>query len=365
MTTTQPTAPALLTVDLGALAANYRYFCDLAAPGAAVAGVIKADGYGLGMPKVLAALENQDCPFYFVATPDEALAVRALTKKPVAVLGGLYHGAEDSYVHHRLVPVLNSLEEIGRWQEQAQEREIPLPAIIHIDTGMNRLGLGPDEVAALHAAPDRMAGLDVLYFMSHFACADEAGHDMTAAQHDSFIQATAPFPQIKKSLANSSGACRSPDYHFDLLRPGMALYGLNPAPEQDNPMQPVVTLQTRILQVRTAAKGSTAGYGATYRFEKEAQLATVALGYADGILRSLSSSGAALYYNGTACPLVGRVSMDLVIADITALDPVPPPGAFMDVIGPQQDADILAAAAGTIGYEILTGLSPRYQRRYI
>jgi len=356
-------ACAWLSIDLKALAANYNIFKGMAAAG----GVIKADGYGLGVAQVFAALENQGCPFYFVATVDEALQLRALTRKPVAVLGGLYDGAEDIYAQENIIPVLNSLAQIGRWREMAEQRGIALPALIQFDTGMNRLGLGRDETAKLHAEPERLKGLNVLYMMSHFACADEEGHAMNEEQHKRFIAATAPFPSIKKSLANSAGAFRSSAYHFDLLRLGMALYGLNPTPEKANPMKPVARLDARILQVRNVSKNETVGYSATYRFEKNTRVATVALGYADGFLRSLSSRAertAHLYYNGVPCPLIGRVSMDAVTLDVGHIANIQA-GEIVEVMGPHQDADTLAAAAGTIGYEILTDLGRRYHRKYL
>ncbi len=355
---------AWLSIDLGALAANYNLFKDQAKPGCAVAGVIKADGYGLGVDKVLATLENQDCAFYFVATLDEALHLRKLTQKPIAMFGGLYHGAEDYYIHDNIIPVLNSLADIKAWQEQTQNHDIPLPAIIHFDTGMNRLGLGQDETQSLLNDQDRLKGLKLEYFMSHFACADDVGSPMTQEQYERFKTATAAFPTIKKSLCNSAGTFRSSDYHFDLLRPGMALYGLNPTPEQDNPMRPVVKLETRILQIRNVKKGETVGYGAIHHFEKDTAVATVALGYADGFLRSLSGKGH-LYYKDTACPIIGRVSMDLVTIDIGALNTPPQTGDIIEVLGPYQDADTLAKIAGTIGYEILTDLGRRYHRDYI
>lgn len=357
-------ASAWLTVDLGAIAANYDLFRNMAGPGCLTAAVVKADAYGLGAGQVVAALENCGCPFYFVATLDEALHLRRLTAKPVAVLGGPYRGAEDEYVAARLMPVLNSLADIESWRGTAERHQVPLPALVHFDTGMNRLGLGPDEAARLRDDPEAAEGLAVPYVMSHFACADETDHPMTARQCALFLEAAALFPAAGKSLANSSGVFRSESYRFDMIRPGMALYGLNPTPEAANPMMPVVRLEARVLQVRTVRKGESAGYGATFRFEKDARTATVALGYADGFLRSLGTRGV-LYWNGGRCPIAGRVSMDTVIVILGDTGPEPRPGEAMEVIGPAQDADALAVAAGTIGYEILTGLGSRYHRRYV
>ena len=336
-------APATLTIDLSAVAANYDLIKQRA--GCAVAGVIKADAYGLGMEKIWAALESRNCPFYFVATPDEALALRHLTKKPVAVLGGVYAGAEDEFIRHNIIPVLNTPEDLERWRSAAKKHHIHLPAILHFDTGMNRLGftVPPDQINA--------DGLDIKIIMSHFSCADDKDHPLTAQQYERFQKIAAHFPAAQKSLANSAGVFRSRDYCFDLARPGMALYGLNPTPETDNPMQPVVKLEARILQVKKIARGDTVGYGASFRAEKETNVATVALGYADGFPRSLSGSGT-LYYNGYPCPVIGRVSMDAVTVD--AGTQALRSGEMLEVLGAHQSADDLAAAAGTIGYEILT-----------
>lgn len=358
-----PLAPAWLTVDLAAVGDNYDLFRRMVAPGCAVAGVIKADAYGLGVDQVLAALENRNCPFYFVATPEEGLHVRKLTRKPVAVLGGLYRGAEGTYVHENLIPVLNSLDDIAVWTQETERRGIKLPAILHFDTGMNRLGLGPEDTNLLLAEPDRLKGVDVRLIMSHLACADEKNHPMTEEQNARFESIAAHFPGVKKSLCNSSGAFRLTEHCGAMIRPGMALYGLNPTPEAPNPMRPVVTLHARVLQTRSVKRGETAGYGAAHRFENDTATATVALGYADGFLRSLSRGGV-LYFNGAACPVVGRVSMDLVIVDVGQAVSPPRPGDALEVIGPNQDADALASAAGTIGYEILTALGRRYRRVY-
>ncbi len=355
-------APGRLTIDLAAVAANYRFFRESCAPGCTVAGVVKADAYGLGMKQVAPVLEREGCRRFFVATVEEGIALRALTEHPVFILGGLWRGAEDAYVAHDPTRVLNSLEEVGRWRDRARRSGGKRPAILHFDTEMNRLGLGADETEKLTGDASLLDDIDVRCVMSHFACADEQDHPMNGEQAARFETIAARFPEIPRSLANSSGALRDKAWHYDMIRPGMGLYGLNPVPEQANPMRPAVTLQTRLLQVRNAQKGETAGYGATYRFVENARLGTVALGYADGFLRS-GGNTAKLYYRDRPCPIVGRVSMDLVIVDLGDADAVP--GEFLDVIGPHQDADALAAALGTIGYEVLTGLGRRWERIHI
>ena len=357
------TANAWLKVDLGALADNYSLFKSKLADNTQAGAVIKANGYGLGAKQVLAALENQNCPIYFVATLEEALEIRPLTQKTIAVLGGLYYGAEQVYIHENILPVLNSLEEIDRYTSIAENLNIALPCLIQFDTGMSRLGLGEDETLILHQEPARLKGLFVEYMISHFACSDELDHPMNNAQFEKFVDATEPFPKIKKSLANSSGVMRSHDYHFDLIRPGIGLYGGNPTPETTNPMKPVAHLYARVLQVRNVKKDDSVGYSATYRFDKNTQVATVALGYADGFLRSISNNGH-FYFEDQPCPIIGRVSMDAVTVNVGALKNNPKPGDMMEVLGKNQSVDELANNAGTIGYEILTDLGRRYNRSY-
>lgn len=364
MSLDESSAPGILTIDLSALAANYGTFKRQTRAGCDVAAVVKADSYGLEVSRVIAALENENCPFYYVATPEEALKIRPLTKRPVAVLDGLFPDMADFYIDHHLMPVLNRYEEITAWHQACKAREIALPAIIHFDTGMNRLGLGPEETERFIAEKDRFDHILIEKIMSHFACADEPGHALTPAQAKRFDEISRHFPQAQKSLCNSYGTFAQPDYHYDEVRAGMALYGLNPLPAQENPVKPVVSLEARILQTRPVKKGMNAGYGATYRFEKDTALATVAIGYADGFLRSLGNKGT-LYLRGQPCPIRGRVSMDLTTIEVGHLDPLPQVGDMAEILGPHQSADDLAADAGTIGYEILTSLGLRYQRIYI
>lgn len=362
-------AGAWLTIDLKALMANYRLFDEKTGTSCDVAAIVKANAYGLGVKPVADTLYSCGARSFFVATLEEALELKAHLDEQnskitrLAILGGLFHGCEQDYSAHNLSPVLNSLDEIERWQKQAAKTQHPLPAIIHFDTGMNRLGLGPRETQTLLDDPDKLDGLDVQMIMSHFACADEKDHPMTEAQFEQFDQLAKAFPETVKSLANSSGIFRTSKHHYELVRPGMAMYGLNPTPEKINPMTPVISLETRILQTRNARRDSTIGYSATYRFKKDTAVATVALGYADGFLRALSNKGT-LYYKGQPCPIIGRVSMDLVTVDISGLEQKPEPGEIMEVIGLHQTADDLASAAGTIGYEILTDLGRRYHRTY-
>lgn len=348
-------APSILTVDLGAMAANYRLFQSITS--ADVAGVIKANGYGTGAKEAFETLYQEGCRRFFVATPDEAISLPQNEDSFIYVLGGLYQGAEEIYREKNIIPILNSEDDIARWDAVAKKNGKKLPAILHIDTGMNRLGASADIDPAL------CKGLDLHYVMSHFSSSDEKDHPANERQARAFAKVCARFPQTKKSLANSSGVFRDKDWHHNLVRPGYALYGGNPTPEATNPVKRVIDLKVRILQTRDVKKGEHAGYNETYTFENDTALATVALGYADGFMRAGSNS-AKLYWNGRACPIRGRVSMDLIIVEIGHLPSPPKTGHWLEVLGPNQSVDSLAADCGTIGYNILTALGPRYHRLY-
>ncbi len=352
-----------LTINLAALAANYRLFKEMGA--AEVAGVVKADGYGLGIAPVVTALLAEGCSQFFVATPDEGAAVRAVAEDAqIAILGGLYQGGEEFYLDHHLIPVINSLEQLHRWRAFSEKESFALPYWLHVDTGMNRLGLGADEWAGFNRDLEQAEPLHMIGVLSHFACSDDKDHAMNQRQADLFATIARDLPDTKKSLCNSSGCFRSHDWHYDLLRPGYALYGGNPTPEASNPMQSVVTLETPVLQTRAVKASESIGYGASHTFSADSETATVALGYADGLHRA-GSSKAKLYYKGQPCPVLGRISMDLISVGIGHLANKPSPGEMLEVLGPHQSVDDLAADLDTIGYEILTSLGRRYQRDYL
>lgn len=354
---------ARLTIDLAALAHNYQLLKDKVEASCQVAGVVKANAYGLGLDRVVPILERLGCPHYFVATPQEAINLRQIAPaKPVVVLGGLLGPAEE-YLKHNITPVLNSLREIEIWHNAANKMGRRLGAVIHYDTGMNRLGLDDSELRTLMKEPFRLNGLDVEMIMTHMACADDKTSAMTARQYEKFRAFAAEFPNAKKSVANSSAIWRSANYHQHLARPGMALYGLNPTPERPNPMKPVASVEARVLQIRHVKEGETIGYSAAETMPYDGTLATVGIGYADGLPRS-AAPDLQMFWQGKPCPVRGRISMDLTIVDITGHKPAPMPGDWLEVIGPNQSADQLADAAGTIGYEILTSLGSRMQRVY-
>lgn len=355
-----PGIEAVLTIDLGAIVANWRQLAAAAAPGL-VAGVVKADGYGLGAAPVGRALLAAGCRHFFVAHLAEGMALRAaLGPGPmIAVLNGFPPGADDGAA---LVPVLNGLGDVAAHARAGRAAGQPRPAILHVDTGMARLGLDAAELDRLAADHGLLAGLDLRFVMTHLACADEPAHPLNAAQATAFAAARARLPAAPASLANSSGLFLSPDFASDLSRPGCALFGINPTPAAPNPLRQVVALAAPILQIRTIPAGSTVGYGASWTARRPSRIATVAAGYADGYLRSLSGRAAGSIA-GRPVPLVGRVSMDLITFDVTDV-PEPSPGDSIALIGPGNTPDDVAARAGTIGYEILTGLGQRYRRDY-
>ncbi len=359
-------AGALLTIDLGAVADNYRRLCRQLG-GVACAAVVKADAYGLGMAHVAAALHRAGARTFFVAQLGESIALRGLLGREceIYVLNGVAAGPLAEFRAHGVHPVLNSLGEIEAWAAAARAAGAAWPAAVHVDTGMSRLGLPADELGILAAEHGRLEGIELRYVMSHLACADQPGHPLNAEQLARFRAARARLPPAPASFANSSGLFLGSEYHFDLGRPGVALYGVNPTPGHPTPMRQVVRLQGKILQVREIDAPQTVGYGATHRAAGPSRIATVALGYADGYLRSLSNRGSA-WLGDQRVPVVGRVSMDLITLDVSGVpEAAARPGAFVDLIGPDLSADEVAAAAGTIGYEILTALGRRYHRVYL
>jgi len=354
---------SLLEIDLDAIIGNWRRLGQRLGPGASCAAVVKADAYGLGMARVAPALFAAGCRLFFVATPDEGLALRRLLgAAEIAVLNGLLPGTEGDFRRARLIPVLNDLGQVAAWRARAQTRA--LPAMLHIDTGMGRLGLAPNETARLVAEPSRLAGLTLRAVISHLACAEEAANALNAEQLARFRAPLAHLPAAPASLAASAGIFLGGDYHFDFVRPGAALYGVNPTPRAPNPMSQVVRLKGKILQTREIDEGMTVGYGAAHRMRRPGRVATVAVGYADGWLRSSSQRGSATL-GGQRVPVIGRISMDLLTLDVTEVDPaLARPGSFVDLIDESHDVDAVAAAAGTIGYEILTALGRRHHRVY-
>lgn len=367
---------AILHIDLDALVANWRRLGGMA-PQAECAAVVKADGYGLGAAEVGKALQNAGCHRFFVAHSEEALALRQAlpdTQTTIHILHGPTTGGEAELAAANLAPVLSTPGQIAAWSQLAKKLGRRLPAALHVDTGMNRLGLSEAEAYAVATDPARLDGIELAFVMSHLACSDEPDHPLNRRQGDSFAALRQRFPNLKGSLANSAGIFLGADYHHDILRPGIALYGANPLDPSAGPrreasrMVEVVHLQGKILQVRSVDRGQTVGYGAGYIVEKPTQIATVAVGYADGFSRALSGRGSAIIkgrQGHVRVPIAGRVSMDLITLDVSALDASDcRPGTPVSLLGGGIDIDEQAALAGTIGYELLTQLGRRYRRIY-
>ncbi len=358
-------AGALLRIDLDALCDNWRAL-KARVGRADCAAVVKADAYGLGAARVAPALAAAGCRHFFVAHLGEGIALRPLLPAgaTVYVLHGAPPGAEADCAAHGLVPVLNSAPQIEGWRALALRLGRRLPAIVQVDTGMARLGLSGQELQALAADAQGLQGIEPVFVMSHLACAEDPAHPANAEQLARFVAARRLLPPAPASFANSSGIFLGADWHFDLARPGAALYGVAPVAGAPNPMRPVLRLQAKVMQTRSVAHGEPVGYGYSWRATGAARIATVSVGYADGWLRSQSNRGVA-WWNGHALPLVGKVSMDTATFDISALPPgALAPGDRVDLLNAEHGVDEIAARAGTIGYEMLTSLGRRYARSY-
>lgn len=359
-------ACGLLRIDLGALKDNYLTLCRQTAP-VNVAAVVKADAYGLGAGRVAPVLYDAGCRDFFVAHFHEALRLKPYlpTDARIHVLNGLQPGSEATCADADIIPVLNSLEQVANWSALALERKMTLSAALQFDTGMSRLGLPPEEARAIVERPSLLDGIDVTFIMSHLACGDEPEHAANGAALTNMRKIAALFPNTRVCFANSGGIFLGAGFHGDLARAGIALYGGAPVSGQANPMKQAVRLAVKVIQIRTVPAGTAVGYGAAHVTKQEARLATISAGYADGLPRHLSDTGAA-YFGDARLPIVGRVSMDSMTLDISALpEGTLKLGSLVEVIGPHQTLEDIAEAAGTISYEILTSLGQRYHRDYL
>lgn len=359
-----------LTIDLGALKKNWRAL-DKVSAGALTGAAVKADAYGMGIPQVARALMSAGARFFFVATVDEALALRAVSQQAhIFVLNGLYPGAADLYVRQNLMPVLNSVPMLEEWLDLCVRRGEAYAAALHFDTGMNRLGFRLNEAARVREMIEPL-GFSPQMVMSHFACADQPHHEKNRTQLALFNAVIAQFPNVPASIANSAALMTGRENHFQMVRPGISLYGGRAVIGRQNPMAPVAHLEVPILQVREGKTGETVGYGAMQTLTRDSRLAILSVGYADGFLRALGSTntrgGGKVAIKGRLAPIVGRISMDLTIVDVTDFhDDMPKPGDMVEVFGRTITVDEQAEAAGTIGYELLTGLTlGRYRREYV
>lgn len=370
------TSGGRIVVDLDALVENHRLIARQAAP-ARAAGVVKADAYGLGAAQVAPALAAAGCRDFFVALLQEALDLKPLlpADADLYVLNGLAIGDEPLCAEAGVRPVLNSLEQARRWAETARTLGRPLPAALQIDSGMSRFGLSADEVAAFLAAPGFREAVDVRVVMTHLACAGAPDAPSNRAQLAAFRDLAGRFEgRPALSIANSAGSFLGPEFHGDLVRPGIALYGAAPSPGQAGLLRPVVRLEARVAQVRHIPAGAGVGYDLAFTAERPSRIATLAVGYADGWPRRLggpSGKGAAAWFQGHRLPIVGRVSMDSMAVDATDLPPdaLAPDalaeGDYVELIGPNAPLETVAEQADTIPYEILTGLGARLSRTYL
>jgi alanine racemase len=361
-------AGGLLTIDLAALQANWRLLEQQTVP-VECGAVVKADGYGCGVEEVGKALAKAGCKTFFVADLAEARRLRVvLPGQAIYVLHGALPGSGPAFAEINACPVIGSLVELAEWDRFVAGSKWHGGAAIQVDTGMNRLGMSVDEVMALAPRLQKENhGFSLL--MSHFACAETPKHPLNEKQINLFREIRVQFRGLPASLANSSGIFLGDRAHCDLVRPGVALYGVNPTPGKPNPMHPVVSLQARIIQMRTIAKGETVGYGGVWTAKRPSRIAVVAVGYADGYPRAAGSAadtaGGYAIVAGKHCPIAGRISMDLMAIDVTDLQEGDARrGEYATLIGGDISVDDVAAFGGTIGYEVLTRLGRRYHRVY-
>ncbi|WP_269845070.1 alanine racemase [Marinicauda salina] len=345
-------------MDRDALARNYARLVERAAP-AQVAAVVKADAYGLGAAAIAPRLAREGCRAFFVATAEEGANLRAAIghrEAEIFVFNGYMPGDAALYPEHRLTAILNDPDQLELFAAEQTG-----PCAIHVDSGINRLGFSTAQVEALAARADLLERLDLRLVLSHLACADEPDHPMNREQLSRFTAAAGRLPATRLSLANTGGVLLGADYHLDMARPGIGLYGGSPFAEADHPFEPVVRVEAPVLQVRALEPGDAVGYGATYVADRQRSAATVALGYADGLPRAVGGSGYGRIA-GRKAPVLGRISMDLTVLDVTGLEADAAPGSPAVFLG--EDLDAIARAAGTIGYELLTRLGARFQRVY-
>ena len=395
---------AVLHINLDSMVANYRMMQKLSGE-AECAAVVKANAYGIGDREVVRALVKQGCQTFFVANLQEAIRVRRTSRKPVIyVLDGFHPMSEDAYVKHRLRPVLNCLDDVRAWNDFAKslgskslgskspgsksqgsksgeaksqgvkssasklKGYIP-SAALQLDTGMNRLGLPDYEITSLASNPDYMEHFDLALILSHLACADDPTHPLNRLQKSLFDHYLDKLPKIRSSLANSAGVTLGAEYHCELTRPGIALYGGEPSMTILLGLKPVVSLYARILQIHDAKEGESVGYGASHTLTKPKRIATLSAGYADGIFRilgsSLSDGPSFACFRGQQVPILGRISMDLITCDFTDIAPDEcAKGDWVELIGKTNTVNDVAKRARTSAYEILTALGPRYHRIY-
>lgn len=354
----------ILTINLSRIAENYRRLASQFT-GPETSAVVKANAYGLGAEHVAKRLVSEGCPWLFVASLEEGVKLRrAGIQARIGVFHGPFAGQEADFVEHSLIPVINHIPQLERWMLVTAHHP-GADYMLHVDTGMTRLGLTNSDVAWLVTHGEKLLIRKPLYLLSHLACSNNPEHVKNAEQRTRFNAAAQQFPGIPTSFCNSSGMYLNPEFHGHLARPGSALYGINPTPYRQNPMQHVADLSAPIIMIRNLDRDETVGYGATHPAKKGSHIAIVQMGYADGLLRYLSNKGK-VFAGDTPCPIIGRVSMDMIAVDVSHLpEHKLTPGNMVDIICPHQPVDQLAGMAETIGYEVFARLGGRVERRYI
>lgn len=364
------TSVGILTIDLEAIASNWRTLRAKLGPDAECAATIKANAYGHGLQEVARRLALEGCGTFFVAVTDEAIKVRStLPEAVIYVLDGLFPGTEKTLAENDLRPVLGSREELEDWASFCRSSGRKSAAAIHVDTGMNRLGLRAEEVLAALEDPGLIDAASPSLLMSHLACGSEPAHPLNARQQALFAEVSQRLPGIPRSLANSAGVFLGPDYHFDLARPGIALYGGRALDSGPNPMTAAAKVEARVMSIRHVPKGEAIGYAATKTAPCDMRIATVSAGYADGLLRRAGSTdketGGYAWYKGYDLPITGRISMDMMALDVTDVpEGILRRGDLVEMLGPNVPAADLAGTAQTIDYEYFTSLGHRFTRVY-
>ena len=373
-------ADSLITIDLEAIVANWRFLDSLSAPSTVTAGVVKANAYGLGADIIAPRLATAGCQLFFVMSLDEGVQLRQNLRLngfrglPIFCLSGCHIGQEDAFLAYELSPVINDLGQVARLSMLAKRRDVTISAALHIDTGMTRLGLTPDEtdwlIDNMQNGINALEGINLVYLMSHLSSGEMVGASSNAFQLAAFEAIRPFFASARASLANSGGVLLGDSFHFDLTRPGVAVYGAHPAgtatsTKQSKSLQPVVSWDARILQLRYADSGEAVGYGGTHVLTRDSLIATIGVGYADGYPRCLTGIASA-QINGHLAPIIGRISMDSMALDVTDIpeDKIRSASAAR-LLGPHYDTSMMARDAGTISYDILTSLGRRPARRYL
>ena len=373
-------ADSLITIDLDAITANWRSLDSLSAPSTETAGVVKADAYGLGADVIAPRLAAEGCQLFFVMSLDEGIRLRQSLRLagfdglPIFCLSGCHAGQENEYLTNGLSPVINDLGQVARLGMLAKRHDIAIPAALHIDTGMTRLGLTPDEtdwlIEHMQDGANALEGIELIYLMSHMSSAEVENAASNGQQLEAFKALRPFFAKARASLANSGGVLLDKNFHFDMTRPGIALYGAHPAgisatAGQAALLQPAVNWDARILQLRHASSGEAVGYGGTHVLTRDSLIATIGVGYGDGYPRCLGGIAEA-QIDGHTAPVIGRISMDSMALDVTDIPETTIRYATTArLLGPHYDTSAMARDAGTISYEILTGLGQRPARRYV